>query len=250
MLFSFQEILSPSPRNAPGTQHESETEAALRPSSVFPVFLVLVVYIHSTKMSAEPPLEEPKPPPPAPPQSESRKRKALDAGDFHNSGYFKIRAIVKELRPFFVQLFEAPDFRNCEAACEIRRRMKVMIELTKQLRTDTPSPPKAKRQEQTCSGVKAEHYLGKLQEEQKDVQVPRASELSPHANISDEIKKSNESGKEQDGLQGTFVVGGSPIGWNFVVFPGSVPVYYGRTKASAIALQAAKQSAKESEEKE
>ncbi|KAH7691736.1 hypothetical protein IHE45_01G018200 [Dioscorea alata] len=194
-------------------------------------------------------MEEPKPPPPAPPHSESRKRKALDAGDFQHSGYFKIRAIVKELRPFFIQLFEATDFRNCEAACEIRRRMKVMIELTKQLRTDTPSPPNPKKQEQTFTGVKTEHYLGELQVEQKNVQVPKASEFNPHANISDEVKKSNESGKEQDGLQGTFVVGGSPIGWNFVVFPGSVPVYYGRTKASAIALRAAKQSASESEER-
>ncbi|KAH7691735.1 hypothetical protein IHE45_01G018200 [Dioscorea alata] len=173
-------------------------------------------------------MEEPKPPPPAPPHSESRKRKALDAGDFQHSGYFKIRAIVKELRPFFIQ---------------------VMIELTKQLRTDTPSPPNPKKQEQTFTGVKTEHYLGELQVEQKNVQVPKASEFNPHANISDEVKKSNESGKEQDGLQGTFVVGGSPIGWNFVVFPGSVPVYYGRTKASAIALRAAKQSASESEER-
>ncbi|KAJ0963782.1 hypothetical protein J5N97_028904 [Dioscorea zingiberensis] len=187
-------------------------------------------------------MEEPKPPPPAPPQGENKKRKADDVGDFQNSSYFKIRTIVKDLRPFFVQLFEAPDFRNSEAAREIRRRMKVMIELTKQLRTDT-SPPNPKKQEQTVLGIKAEQS-GKLQEEER----LKASELNPRTNISDEIAKLSKFGNEQEGLRGTFMVGGSPIGWNFIVFSGGEPVYYGRTKESAIALRAAKQSAKESEE--
>lgn len=31
-------------------------------------------------------------------------------------------------------------------------------------------------------------------------------------------------------LQGTYVVGGSAFGWNFITFPSTKVVYYGRTK--------------------
>lgn len=35
-----------------------------------------------------------------------------------------------------------------------------------------------------------------------------------------------ETGK----LQGTYVVGGSAFGWNFITFPSTKVIYYGRTK--------------------
>lgn len=47
--------------------------------------------------------------------------------------------------------------------------------------------------------------------------------------------------KQQGGLpQGSYVIGGSPIGWNFLMWPGSKAVYYGLTKAEWLARQSAK----------
>ncbi|WVZ07789.1 hypothetical protein V8G54_021135 [Vigna mungo] len=34
----------------------------------------------------------------------------------------------------------------------------------------------------------------------------------------------------EDGLPGTYVVGGSAFGWNFITFSGKDPVYCGRSK--------------------
>jgi len=34
----------------------------------------------------------------------------------------------------------------------------------------------------------------------------------------------------EDGLPGTYVVGGSAFGWNFITFSGKEPVYCGRSK--------------------
>lgn len=31
-------------------------------------------------------------------------------------------------------------------------------------------------------------------------------------------------------VKGTYIVGGSAFGWNFITFHGSAPVYYGKTK--------------------
>lgn len=47
--------------------------------------------------------------------------------------------------------------------------------------------------------------------------------------------------EQQGGLpQGSYVIGGSPIGWNFLMWPGSKAVYYGLTKAEWLARQSAK----------
>ncbi|XP_057469510.1 uncharacterized protein LOC130758570 isoform X2 [Actinidia eriantha] len=49
------------------------------------------------------------------------KRKRSDV-DIHNSAYFKIRALVLQVRPYFVEALQTPDFCNCKAAYEIRKR--------------------------------------------------------------------------------------------------------------------------------
>ena len=44
--------------------------------------------------------------------------------------------------------------------------------------------------------------------------------------------KTTDHTVQQGGLpQGSYVIGGSPIGWNFLVWPGCKAVYYGLTKA-------------------
>lgn len=39
-------------------------------------------------------------------------------------------------------------------------------------------------------------------------------------------------------IPGTYVVGGSAFGWNFITFPGNQAVYYGMTKEAFRATQA------------
>ncbi|KAH0462176.1 hypothetical protein IEQ34_009751 [Dendrobium chrysotoxum] len=80
---------------------------------------------------------------------DGRKRK-LDQDGFRRSKYFKICSIVKELRPFFVEVDIKPDFHFCvckvsrtpnfrdgKVSHEIQIRMKSLVELTKQLRSET-----------------------------------------------------------------------------------------------------------------
>lgn len=48
--------------------------------------------------------------------------------------------------------------------------------------------------------------------------------------------KTTDHTKQQGGLpQGSYVIGGSPIGWNFLMWPGCKAVFYGLTKAEWLA---------------
>ncbi|KAF8412256.1 hypothetical protein HHK36_000216 [Tetracentron sinense] len=60
-------------------------------------------------------------PPQAPPLLQNKKRK-FDNVDIQNSNYFKILAVVKELRPYFIEVLRTPDYQNCKAAHEIQKR--------------------------------------------------------------------------------------------------------------------------------
>ncbi|XP_077240242.1 uncharacterized protein LOC143881131 [Tasmannia lanceolata] len=204
-------------------------------------------------------------PPSTNPQNNKRK---LENADFQNSKYFKIRSIIKDLRPSFIEALRAPDFRNCKAAHEIRKQMQIMIELSKQLRMETvtlgnpkkPSGdhslpaeitevPTEKRQNE--KPVEKPHHAlpteitnapaEKLQVE-KPVEKPQPDKvrekipekLPEEKKVSREISEKNS---DEGVLLGTYVVGGSPIGWNFTMYPGSKPVYYGVTKESRASRQ-------------
>ncbi|XP_020571610.1 uncharacterized protein LOC110018595 [Phalaenopsis equestris] len=52
----------------------------------------------------------------------ANKKRKSDSGGFHNSDFVKVRALVKELRPFFMEVLHTPDFRNSKAAYEIQKR--------------------------------------------------------------------------------------------------------------------------------
>ncbi|XP_039063644.1 uncharacterized protein LOC120208433 [Hibiscus syriacus] len=74
------------------------------------------------------------PPPTAPEQPASKKRPLEDSNDqSQNSPYFKMRLVLKDLRPHFVEVLRAPDFRNCKAADEIKEKTKHLVELYKQM---------------------------------------------------------------------------------------------------------------------
>uniref|UniRef100_A0A0E0NIW0 Uncharacterized protein n=1 Tax=Oryza rufipogon TaxID=4529 RepID=A0A0E0NIW0_ORYRU len=174
-----------------------------------PVVMATVVAEQKVSPTA-PPLDVPAPAPPPP-----KKRKVEEAG-FHNSAYYKIRATVADLRVRFVQVYEATDFRNSDAAREILKEIKVVMELAKKMRHDLGATfEPAKPPEKPLAGVV------------KDGPVePPPSAENNHAPQTEKMGETPSS----EIAQGSCVTGGSPIGWNFLVWPGGEVVYYGRTK--------------------
>jgi hypothetical protein len=61
--------------------------------------------------------------------------------------------------------------------------------------------------------------------------------IQREGNASEIANLTNQLG---DGVKGSYVIGGSPVGWNFRMWPGGKAVYYGLSKAEWLALQAAK----------
>ncbi|KAL2478768.1 hypothetical protein Fot_47782 [Forsythia ovata] len=126
-----------------------------------------------------------------------------------------MRALLRDLRPHFIEVLKTPDFRNCKAADEIRQGMKVMMDLYKEM---TAESIKLER----CNNVPRN-----IEDEQKPKEHKKRAKL---AEISTPDGTLN---KPSDQLQvGSYIVGGSAFGWNFVTFHGSKAVYYGRTKES------------------
>ncbi|XP_042484923.1 uncharacterized protein LOC122065181 [Macadamia integrifolia] len=167
--------------------------------------------------------------------SVQNKKRKLEDGGLHNSTYFKIRAVVKDLRPFFIEVLQTPDFRNCKAATEIRKKMKVMMDLYKQMTMERISMAKCK------NSLDGQTLSSETKEKQKPAEKRQVEKRAEH-HKADKIPEKSSGGKHPPGgnsqkledarVQGTYVVGGSPCGWNFIMYPGSKPVYYGVTKES------------------
>lgn len=71
------------------------------------------------------------------------------------------------------------------------------------------------------------------EEEQSDLLQPKQSldestEKKPQTPPFSSNKKLSEIGQPRE----SYIVGGSAIGWNFITFSGSKPVYYGVSKKS------------------
>ncbi|XP_054782461.1 uncharacterized protein LOC129289678 [Prosopis cineraria] len=151
----------------------------------------------------------PQPPPPAasaalPPKS--KKRPLESDAHLQNSRLFKIRAIIRDLRPRFIEVLRTPDFQKCQASNEIREQLKTLVELCKQ-------------NVQESKASSGENLEGKTP-------LPgRQSESKISAPVALE-KQQVEDGQSQ----GTYIVGGSAFGWNFITYPGKPAVYYGITK--------------------
>lgn len=97
--------------------------------------------------------------------------------------------------------------------------MKIMMDLYKEMTTEPINPHKRQN-------VSASDYLpGDIQD---GLDKPRSDRVfaRPVERISQNQKP------EHNRLEGTYIVGGSAFGWNFVTFPGSKSIYYGRTKES------------------
>ncbi|XP_010918541.1 uncharacterized protein [Elaeis guineensis] len=174
-----------------------------------------------------PPNQEPVAPPAAEAvaaEAPPAKKRKLEDGGFQNTPYFKIRCMVRDLRPLFLELLRTPDFRNSKAAHDIRNQMKIMLELLKQLNTDIPEEEKQAAQNQSGEAPNVSDNIMA----QKKVQGAKATDVTEFAKQLEEV------------VQETYMIGGSPVGWNFLVYPGSKPLYYGVTKASVLSRQVAK----------
>ncbi|XP_042469304.1 uncharacterized protein LOC122052002 [Zingiber officinale] len=218
-------------------------------------------------------MEEPKLPPPAASGTPSvvspagdvtmprGKKRKLDVDEFRNSDYYKLRLMVKDLRPLFLEVLRTPNFQTSKAACEIQNQMKTMLVLIKKLRGDVDSSENCKSPSQAESSfkVKDEESLEMHVEDEKieqhetghDPTIPvKASQPEKNTTVSDSnqekthaewIAEVREKVKQFDVASlGSYVIGGSKIGWNFLVYLGSEPVYYGVTKESFLARRSAK----------
>ncbi|XP_075648276.1 uncharacterized protein LOC142619097 [Castanea sativa] len=188
---------------------------------------------HLTPMSQSAPKPQPQPQPQGPSSVPTRpirpihpktnKRKLID------TTYFKIRALTQRLRPHFIEVLHTPNFRNCKAANEVRKRMRLLLDLYKQMTVEMGNPRKFVPHCQVFSGgnmpgkgnqkgkrpkpLQAQHFMNSA--ENKPPTIPFSSE------------KTN-SGR----LKGSYILGNSDFGKNFITYLGSKPVYYGVTKES------------------
>ncbi|XP_022738515.1 uncharacterized protein LOC111291162 [Durio zibethinus] len=159
--------------------------------------------------------------------------------DLQNS-YYKIRVLVRQLRPHFIQVLQTPDFRNCNAAHEIKKNLKLVLDLYKQMIAETDPPVNVVTEPQTLSGenVFEEQDPDKVQEG-KEAELLKTEDC---AEKSTDIKhpmpcSSSEWKLNDDQFRGSYIVGGSVFGWNFITYGGSKPVYYGLTKESYLNRQ-------------
>ncbi|KAF2315610.1 hypothetical protein GH714_040124 [Hevea brasiliensis] len=198
---------------------------------------------------------------PQPPRTHSNKRK-LSSVELRNSSYFKIRALVRQLRPQFIQVkawrlfyhgesvvavlqsasvvvrlkqvLQSPDFRNCKAAHELRIQMKLVMDSCKQMTMEIDPLEKFVLECQPSSGKSMP--VKQSWDRQKDREVPellrhnkpseQPAEQKTHTNFNSQMKLDDRRTRK------SYIVGGSVFGWNFITFGGSSPVYYGVTKES------------------
>ncbi|KAM0849131.1 hypothetical protein ACQ4PT_053915 [Festuca glaucescens] len=177
--------------------------------------------------------------PPHPDAPAPKKRKLEEAG-FHASPYYKIRATVADLRLRFIQVHEGTDFRKSDAAREILREIKTVMELSKKMRLDlSASSEPVKPLEKPLAGAVKDGPTEPIPSVERN-QVPQTA--SAAEKITEEIQRSEMANHPKHlgkSVQGSYVVGGSPIGWNFLVWPGGKIIYYGLTKEAFRTRQAA-----------
>ncbi|KAL2892211.1 K88 fimbrial protein AC [Bienertia sinuspersici] len=151
------------------------------------------------------------------------KKRPLDYNNHYtyllqSSPYFKFRAILKDLRPLFLEVLRAPDFQNCEAARRIQEKMKLMMDLCRQPTAENVPLVKCN------SAAGNRDFNSEKQGGQKPAdQHPQEKRFSVGSNLE---KPSHDIHR----FPGTYIVGGSAFGWNFITFHGTKPEYYGRTK--------------------
>ncbi|KAL9315024.1 hypothetical protein ACSQ67_016025 [Phaseolus vulgaris] len=153
--------------------------------------------------------------PPVPPMTRKR---PLESNA--HSNHFKIRTVIRDLRPRFLELLRTPDYKNCKASHEIQQQLKIVIKLYESMKADSLAKSKNMQDVQ----MKAP-YVKFSEQIQVEKSFARPSEIKLTPPVPGFQKQQVE-----DGLPGTYIVGGSAFGWNFITFSGKEPVYCGRSK--------------------
>ncbi|XP_047319480.1 uncharacterized protein LOC124922812 [Impatiens glandulifera] len=173
---------------------------------------------NQTLPQSQPPM--PAPPSTLPPQS---KKRPLNQ-NIQDSPYYKMRLIVKDLRPHFIEVLKTSDFQKCDAARKIQEQMKILMGFYKEMIAE-PAVSSSLENSNNGRPVKDTPNGQDIQPDRKFVK-PSKDRAVPTGNTN-ERQLSSEDGKNNVG----FFVGGSAFGWNFTSsFGNSEPVYYGRTK--------------------
>lgn len=111
-----------------------------------------------------------------------------------------------------------------------------MIELTRHLRSEAPVAKPEKSEELPAAGANKEEKQNKPENH-----LPRPQNGKCPTAAKETVREAEGLGKQFGvAFQGAYVIGGSPVGWNFLLDLGGTPVYYGETKASFRARQTTK----------
>ncbi|KQJ83997.1 hypothetical protein BRADI_5g18047v3 [Brachypodium distachyon] len=173
-------------------------------------------------------MKPPHPPPPPPTLSAAEsdappKKRKLEEVGFQVSPYYKIRAAIANLRGRFLQVCQATDFQKKDAALEILKVRAAMNKPTGEvLYGEKNQVPQVVQEKVPLEPVSSQ----------------TAAKGIPFGIQQEAVK--NQTNHQGERVQGTYVFGGSPIGWNFRTWPGGKAVYYGPTRAEWLARQAAK----------
>lgn len=108
--------------------------------------------------------------------------------------------------------------------------LKIVIKLYDDLKVDSVSLGKSNKTLKEPQHVKSPEQI----QVEKGFAQPSEIKLTPP--VPGLQKQPVEDGQ----TQGTYVVGGSAFGWNFITFSGQDPVYYGRTKEQFRSVKVAK----------
>eukprot|EP00257_Ricinus_communis_P000892 XP_002510778.2 uncharacterized protein LOC8277420 [Ricinus communis] len=178
-------------------------------------------------------LEKPKQQQNPPSKAHSNKRKFTNV-NLHNSSYFKVRALLRQLRPQFIQVLQAPDFRNCKASHELQIQMKHLMNLYRQMTVEIEPLEKPLPK---CQLLSAGNGFGRQSWDTN--QVVKSPELvqpkessrqgadkKPPTYFDSQVKLDDSCTRK------SYIVGGSACGWNFITFKGGNPVHCGVKKES------------------
>ncbi|KAD4982704.1 hypothetical protein E3N88_19375 [Mikania micrantha] len=128
--------------------------------------------------------------------------------NIQDSNYFKIRALLKDLRPHFLEVLRTPDFQTSKAACEINQQPNTMD------KSKTTIADNSIDDQKKSTNVK----LPEPPSDKEKTVIRKPSEERP-ATI------------EEVAAHGSYIVGGSAFGWNFITYASSnLTAYYGRSK--------------------
>nr|AAL38857.1 unknown protein [Arabidopsis thaliana] len=143
------------------------------------------------------------------PSSRGRKR-ALEANlQIESSNYYKMRLLVKDLRPHVLEVLRTPDLRNSKAVIGIQEKMKLMLQLYEEMIGESPKREKTAKSDSLSNG-----------------------KATTTTTTTTSVLRSSETEKHSSDGDGDKVVGGSAFGWNFITSggPGTEPVYSGMSK--------------------